>query len=153
MRIPVAGTLVVLLLAFPSARGYASTGNLAPDTATLTQMEQRAEVAAQRERCFLYTELIQGYTEIAGQQIADGEIEQANTTLKRVQHFADLIHAALAKDTKRVKEAEKTLHIASYHLGQYLHRVSAEDKAVAESTLKKLDSVHDELLAQVFSHY
>jgi hypothetical protein len=153
MKISVAGTVVVLLLFFPFARAYASTDDLTLNAAAIAQMELRAEAAAQRERCFLYTELVQIYTEVAGQQLADGEIEKANTTLRRVQHFADLIHAALAKDTKRMKEAEKVLHLASYHLGQYLHHVSAEDKAVAESTIKKLDGVHDELLAQVFAHY
>ena len=152
MRFSVAGTIVLLLIAFPSARSYASTDNLPLDPAMLAQMELRAEAAAQRERCFLYTELVQVYTEMAGRQFADGEIEKANTTLRRVQRFADLIHIGLARDSKRVKEAEKALHLASYHLGQYLHHVSAEDKSVAESTLKKLDSVHDELLAQVFAH-
>jgi hypothetical protein len=143
--------VVSFLLAFPSARAASGADNLT-DAAAVAQMEQRAEAAAQRERCFLYTELVQVYTEMAGRQLADGEIEKADTTLKRVQHFADLIHASLARDTKRVKEAEKALHMASYLLGQYVHRVSADDKAVAESTLKKLDAVHDELLTQVFAH-
>jgi Na+/phosphate symporter len=152
MRFSVAGTVViVLLLTFPSAHASATKDALTEDQ-MLAQMESHAEAAAQREQCFLYTELVQIYTDMAGQQLADGEIDKANTTLKRVQHFADRIHAALAKDTKRVKEAEKAIHMASYHLDQYMHHVSKEDKTVAESTLKKLDSVHDELLAQVFAH-
>ena len=156
MRLSVAsapiGLIVFVLLAIPSARASSGHDEILPDQAALTQMEFRAQAAGQREQCFLYTELVQVYTEVAGRQFADGQIEQANTTLKRIQHFADLIHAALMKDTKRVKDAEKIVHMASYHLGQYAHRISSEDKTEAESTLKKLDKVHDELLAQVFAH-
>ena len=152
MRFSVAFAVVLLLLSLPSARASAGADNPSPDAAVLAQMELRAEAAAQREQCFLFTELVQMYTEVAGRELADGEIEQANTTLKRVQHFVDMIHTALARDSKRVKDAEKVIHMASYHLSQSLHRVSSDDKAVAENTLKKLDKVHDELLAQVFSH-
>ena len=45
------------------------------------------------------------------------------------------------------------MHTATHHLGQYApHLVSSEDKAVVESTLKQLDKVNSELLAQVFAH-
>ena len=151
MRIPVAAlAFMLLLLCAPRAR--ASAEELSLDAAALAQLEAKALRAEPREQCFLYTQLVQGYTDIAGKQMAAGNMEEASATLKRVEGFAQHIHIGLAKDTKRLKNAEMAMHSASRHLGQYLHLVSSEDKAVVESTLKQLDKVNEELLAQVFAH-
>ena len=154
MRITVASTVLLLLsLSLPSARA-ASSGvtdtNL--DAAGLALMEQRAEHAEARQQAYLYTELVQIYIQVAGRQIAAGDMDQANSTLTKIQHYTVLIHSGLAKNTKRVKDAEMILESARFHLGQYMHLVSSDDKAVVESTLKQLDKVHEEVLAQVFAH-
>ena len=154
MRLSLASLIVVLFLAvLPSAHAAASSSDsLDLDAAGLALLETKALHADPREQCFLYTQLVQGYTEVAGKQMAAGDMEQAGATLKRVQGFAEHIHMGLAKDTKRLKNAEMSMHQATRHLGQYLHMVSTEDKAVVESTLKQLDKVNEELLAQVFAH-
>ncbi len=152
MRISVASAAFLLLLALPSARAFSSHDDISLDPAAIAEMENRADHAGQREQCFLYTELVQIYTEVAGRQLAAGETEQAHTTLRRIQHFTELIHAGLARDTKRVKDAEKMVHMATYRLGQYMHHASSEDETAFAATLKQLDKVHEELLAQVFAH-
>jgi hypothetical protein len=63
-----------------------------------------------------------------------------------------MIHMSLAGDTKRLKNAEELMHHTTYKLGQFLNLVSGEDKDTVQATLKQLDQVNDELLAQVFSH-
>jgi len=151
MRITVASTVVLFLLALPSARALSSHDDLTTD-AGLAQFELRAEHAEAREQAFLFTELVQVYILQAGKQIAAGEMDEANATLKRVQHCAEKIHGGLAKNTKKLKDAEMMLHMATYHLGQYMHTLSTDDKPTVESTLKQLDKVHEELLAQVFAH-
>jgi hypothetical protein len=152
MRLSFASLIVVLSLAVIPVAHASSADSLDLDAAALAQLEVKALHADPREQCFLYTQLVQGYTEVAGKQMAAGDMEQASTTLKRVQGFATHIHMGLAKDTKRLKNAEMSMHQATRHLGQYLHLVSSEDKAVVESTLKQLDKVNEELLAQVFAH-
>lgn len=151
MRFPLqTAALLISVLLVPVAR--AATNDVALDSAALAQMEVRAMHADPREQCFLYTELVQIYTDVAGRQMAAGEMTEASATLKRVQGFAEHIHMGLAKDTKRLKSAEMVMHTATHRLGQYVHLVSDEDKAVVASTLKQLDKVNDELLAQVFAH-
>ena len=142
---------LLLLLVVPAARAT-SPDDVDTDPGVLTVLESRADHAAPREQCFLYTELVHAYTQVAGKQMADGEMEKASATLKRIQGFAAHIHMTLANDTRRVKNAEMLMHNASRHLGEYLHHVSTDDKAVVESTLKQLNRVNDELLAQVFAH-
>jgi hypothetical protein len=133
-----------------SARAAADEAILSPDA--LAQLELRASQANPREQCFLYTQLIHNMTQKAGREIADGDTEQAARTLTQVNHYAHLIHVNLAHDAKRLKDAEQLMHNTTYRLAQVLHLVSGEDKVTVQDTLKQLDQVNDELLAQVFTH-
>jgi hypothetical protein len=123
-----------------------------PTAEGLAQLEQRANLANPREQCFLYTELVHAMTEKAGKEISAGDTEQAAATLKKVNVYAHLIHVNLAKDTKRLKNAEMLMHHTTYRLAEYLHLVSGDDKVTVQATLKQLDQINDEILTQVFNH-
>jgi hypothetical protein len=136
---------------FSSAYASSIDDNL-PDAQALAQLELRAQQANPRDQCFLYTELVHTMTEIAGKQMLNGDVDQASATLKKVEHYAQLIHLGLAHDTKRLKNAELLMHHTTYRLGEYLHQASGEDQATLQATLKQLDHVQNELLTQVFNH-
>ncbi len=150
MRFSLARAALVLIVSCSPA--YASPNGFALDSAGLAQLEARAEHASAREQCYLYTELVQAYIELAGHQISAGEMQQAFASMKRVQAFTDRAHTGMAKDSKRLKEAEIVVHAATYRLEQAMHAVSDEDRTVFEATMKQLNKVHEELLAQVFTH-
>ena len=154
MRISVAGSTLLLVIAtavvLPSARALSAAEVL--DAATLANLEARAEHAQPNEQAFLFTELIHDYVEVAGKQVAAGDMDEAAASLQRVQTYADRIHSGLGKSTKRVKNAEMLMHLATYKLTELMHIISAEDKVLIQATLKQLDRLHDELLQQVFSH-
>ncbi len=152
MRSTVASVIVALILGLPCACSASSHDDLATDAAGLQLLEQRAEHAEARQQAYLYTELVQAYTQMAGKQMAAGEMDHANATLKRIQHFAALIHEGLAKDARKLKDAEMLMHSASFRLKQCLRAASDEDQPAIASTIKELDKVHEELLAQVFAH-
>jgi hypothetical protein len=116
----------------------------------IMQLEARAQQAKPREQCFLYTELVHNMTELAGKQLLAGDVDQASATLKKVEHYAELIHLNLANDTKRLKNAEMLMHHTTYRLGEYLHQASSEDQVTLKATLKQLDQIQDEILNQVF---
>lgn len=130
----------------------ASHESIVLDAQTLGDLESRAQQANPRDQCFLYTELVNGMAELAAKQVLEGDIEQASATLKRVEHYTELIHLGLAKDTKRIKNAEKLMHRTTFRLNEILHKSSGDDRVVLQSTLKKLNSIQDELLAQVLLH-
>ena len=123
-----------------------------PDAQALAMLELRAQQAGPRDQCFLYTELVHTMTEIAGRQMLNGDIDQASATLKKVNHYAQLIHMDLASNSKRIKNAEMLMHHTTYKLSEYLHRASGDDQDTLKATLKQLDKVHDELLAEVLKH-
>lgn len=131
---------------------HAAIDESVPTPETLAELAQRAQQAKPREQCFLYTDLVHRMTEKAGKEIVDGDTDQAAATLKLVNQYAHMIHMSLASDTKRLKTAEELMHHTTYKLGEFLHLVSGEDKSTVQATLKQLDQVNDELLAQVFSH-
>lgn len=125
--------------------------NIADEQAIL-QLEQRAEQANPRDRCFLYTELVSAMTDMAGKQMLDGDTDHATATLKKVEHYAQLIHLDLADNTKRLKNAQMLMHKTTYKLNEYMHAASSEDQATLQAALKQLNQIQDELLTQVFNH-
>ena len=130
----------------------ASIDNNLPDPQALAQLEIRAQQAGPRDQCFLYTELVHTMTEIAGRQMLNGDIEKASDTLKKVNSYAQLIHIDLASNSKRIKNAEMLMHHTTYRLGEILRKASGEDQDTLKATLKQLDKVHEELLAEVMKH-
>lgn len=142
------GLLSTLCFAVPGQA--ANDKNSTPEA--LAQLELRASQASPREQCFLYAEIVHTMTEQAGQQIADGDTEQAAATLKQVNRYAHLIHLNLAHNAKRLKDAEELMHNTTYRLAQCLHLVSGPDKANVQETLTQLDRLNDEMLTQVFAH-
>jgi hypothetical protein len=152
-RITIAPSVVVLaVLLLTSAPARAAVDETIPAPQFIAMLEQRASLAQPREQCFLYTELVHSMTQLAGKQFLDGDFEQGSATLKKIQHYAQLIHQDLARNTKRIKEAEKLMEHTTFHLGEYAHHASGDDKLALQATLKQLDGVHDELLTQVFAH-
>ncbi|MDP9051436.1 MAG: hypothetical protein M3O31_12070 [Acidobacteriota bacterium] len=144
------GLLSTLCLSVPSHAAAADEAIPNPDV--LAQLELRASQANPREQVFLYTQLVHTMTKKAGKEIADGDTEQAAATLKQVNLYAHIIHVTLARNAKKLKDAEELMHNATYRLAQVLHLASGPDRAPVQETLKQLDQVNDEILAQVFTH-
>ncbi|HEY6374546.1 MAG TPA: hypothetical protein VIX90_03375 [Edaphobacter sp.] len=142
---------VLFLLPIP-ARAAGIDKSVILDEQQINQLEQRALQANPREQCFLYTELVSAMTEVAGKQMLDGDTDHASATLKKVEHYAQLIQLNLARDTKRLKNSEILMHRTTYRLTEYLHRASSEDQATLQATLKRLDQVQNDILTQVFNH-
>jgi hypothetical protein len=149
-----AAVLLPLSLTFaPCAPAHAAaTETTLPDAQALAQLELRAQQAGPRDQCFLYTELVHTMTEIAGRQMLDGDTDKASDTLKKVNHYAQLIHMDLASNSKRIKNAEMLMHRTTYRLSEFLRKVSGEDQDTLKATLMQLDKVHEELLAEVLKH-
>ncbi len=150
-RAALLATSVTILASAPACQA-APAEEVLMDASALMQLEARAATAQPKEQCFLYAELVHQLTETAGKQLAEGRSEEAGATLKRIDSVSQKIHVALARDTKRLKNAELILHHTSRRLLDMVHVASADDQQVLQSTLKRLDVVQAELLAQVFEH-
>jgi hypothetical protein len=147
-------SLLLPLLVFSlTTTSYASSGidETLSTPEAIHQLEQRALQASPRDQCFLFTELVHSMTELAGKQMLAGDVDQATVTLKRIDHYARMIHAALASNDKRLKNAELIMHHTIQRLGDYMHAAASDDQPALKATLKQLDQVHSEILTQVFA--
>jgi hypothetical protein len=154
MKIHLRPTVLILPLVLSLSTPLRAAGidkTLVLDEQQINQLEQRAQQANPREQCFLYTELVSAMTEVAGKEMLDGDTDRASATLKKIEHYAQLIQLGLARDTKRLKNSEMLMHRTTYRLNEYLHRASSEDQATLQATLKRLDQVQNDILTQVFN--
>jgi hypothetical protein len=137
----------VVLAATMSRPAFASSADeTALDATALTQMEVRADHA-----CYLYTELVHGWTELAGRQMEAGQDEAAAATMLQVDEVATKLQVATGKDAKRLKNAEVLLEHTTRRLSDMMHVASTDQRVVMQTTLKHLNMVHTSVLAMVFA--
>lgn len=140
-----------LLLLLPVT--YAEAANLDNlDATAVAQLEAKASRAGVREQAYLYTELVQVYSQVAGQQLAAGNSQQAQATLKRIQDYIGRIAASLSGNAHKLKRSEMLLEAASFRMTQLAHHASSEDQPALTATLEQIDKVHAQMLTQVFAH-
>jgi len=153
MRFPLRPALLLLLLSLCSPLSASGIDkSIVLDEQALNQLEQRAQQANPRDQCFLYTELVSAMTELAGKEMLNGDPDRASAMFKKIEHYAELIQMNLARDTKKLKNAEMLMHHTTYRLNEYLHSASSEDRPTLQATLKQLNRVQSDLLTQVFNH-
>ncbi len=143
----------VLLAGFATRPALASgPSEIALDAPALTDLEQRAATAEPKDRCFLYTELLHGWTELAGRDMTDGNEVAAATAIARADEDAAKLKGALGTDSKRLKNAELILEHTAHRLADMVRVASLDQHDTMQTVLKHLNSVHDALLAQIFAH-
>ena len=134
----------------PLAVAYAPTSALGSSPSALGALQAKAEEAQPRDRCFIYAELVNQMTEVAGQQFNSGDPQQASITLKLVQRYAEKIHTTVGDDTTKLKKAELLLQRTSFRLKDIINEASYEDRPALEATLKQLNQLQEQLMMQVF---
>jgi hypothetical protein len=116
----------------------------------LTMLQDKANQAQPRDRCFLYAELVSQMTDLANQQLNSGDSGQASETLKRVRRYAEKIHMGVADDSRKLRDAELLMRRTSFRLKGMLNNASYEDRPALELTLKQLNLIQTELMMQIF---
>lgn len=152
MKVAIVRTMLLLLLMIPGVVAAAGETLDNLDAAALAHLEDKALHASPREQSYLYTELVHVYSQLAGRQLAAGDTNQAQATLKRIQFYIVRVQSGLTSKAKKLKSAEMLLESASFRMNQLAHRVSTEDQPSVQATLKEINKVHDEMLTQVFAH-
>ncbi len=141
--------LLAMSLTVAPVWAHASNNN-SQDDQRLAALEAKASQAQPREQCFLYAELVQQMTELSVRQYASGNVAKAQGLLKRVQALATKIHLSLARNDKRLKNAEIMLSNTSFRLKEMLNASDYEDRPLVQQTLAKINDAQDEAMMQVF---
>ncbi len=122
------------------------------DAPALADLESRAAAAEPRERCYLYTELLHNWTELAGREIAAGNDDAARLAMQHADLDAGKLKEALARDSKRLKNAEQILEHSVHRISDMMRVTTMEQREAMGTVLRHISTVHDDLLAAVFAH-
>jgi CRISPR/Cas system CSM-associated protein Csm2 small subunit len=143
-----------VLLAGISARPASASGPPEPllDATALTDLEVRAATAEPKDRCYLYSELLHDWTELAGRAMSSGDDSAAAKAIEHADADLAQLKSALANDSKRLKNAELLLEHTAHRLSDMVRVASMDQHDTMQSVLKHLNNVHDALLAQIFAH-
>lgn len=157
MRFRVASAFAPLPLLFCltalAPRAFAAAPpEAAVDATTLTDMETRAAAAEPRERCYLYTELLHSWTELAGRAMVAGDDSAAQAAMQHADADAEHLKIAISRDSKKLKNAEQLMEHSVHRLSDMLHAATMDQQGAMQAVLKHVTSVHDDLLAAVFAH-
>ena len=122
------------------------------DVNTLTALETKAAIADPRERCYLYTELLHSWTELAGHALTTGDDTAVGFAMQHADADAARLKVAIGHDSKRLKNAEQLLEHSVHRLSDMARAASLEQHDALLAVLTHVRSVHDDLLAEVFAH-
>lgn len=141
---------VLALCTFASIPAAFAIDETTPDATAIAALELRAQQATPKEQCFLYAELVHKMTELAGKQLAMGDLEHASASIQVVQRYAAKIHMGVADDSKRLKNAEILVRHTAFRLKDIMSEAALDDRPPLEAALKQLDQIQSELMLQVF---
>ena len=122
------------------------------DATALADLENQAATAEPRERCYLYTELLHNWTELAGREIAAGNDDNARFAMQHADADAAKLKSAIVRDSKRLKNAELILEHSVRRLSDMMRVTTLDQREALQTVLRHVSSVHDDLLAAVFAH-
>lgn len=120
------------------------------DAHLLTELEQRALSANAKEQAFLYADLADKLSALAGKQMADGDVDQAEATLEHMEACTAKMESNF-QQSKSLKKTELLLHMTHRRLSDMVRAASMDAKPHVQSALKRLDTAQTALLAMIFS--
>jgi hypothetical protein len=120
------------------------------DTSVIASLQLRAQQASPREQVQLYADLADKISQLASKQIADGQEEQAQSTLHQLEACTAELESGLHRDSKGLKKTEMLLHTTNRRLTDLVRSASGDLKPIVQSALKRLDRAQNALLSAVF---
>lgn len=139
---------IAALVSVPPA--FAGNQDKVPDTQELAAMAAKAEQATPRERCYLYAKLVRAMTEVAGQQLDQGDVSDASISLKTIQNYAAKIHVDLTDHSKKLKDAQIMVRRTAFRLKELMMSGGLAEQPVLQATLTQLNQVQSQMMLAVF---
>ena len=150
MTLRVVVTCAALMAALVSSRPLsAASGVEVIDAHLLNEMEQRAMTANAKEQAFLYADLADKMSVLAGKQLANGEVEEAEATLERMEACTAKMESNF-QQSKSLKKTELLLHTTNRRLSDMIRAADMDAKPHVQSALKRLNLAQTSLLAMIF---
>ena len=151
MRMTALTACSVLALTLASTQPLRAADLRSLDASALDALAQKAQHAGLKEQCFLYAQLGRGSADLADRKMAEGDREAGGLALRSVETYASAMDAALARDAKKLKDAEILLREASFRLKAAMLASSIDDRPAMASALGKINAAESKLMVAVFA--
>ena len=89
---------------------------------------------------------------MAGREIAAGNDDAARFAMQQADADAAKLKVAIARDSKRLKNAELILEHSVRRLSDMMRVTTMDQREVMQTVFRHVSSVHDDLLEAVFAH-
>ena len=122
------------------------------DASGLQALAAKAEHASLRDQCYLYAQLVRGSTELANRSLASGDSAAGALALHAVELYTASLDTALAKDAKKLKDAEILLRESAFRLKAAMLASSLEDRPAMTAALSKINATEAKVMGAVFEH-
>ncbi|MGC2162980.1 MAG: hypothetical protein WA634_13780 [Silvibacterium sp.] len=142
--------LILVLAALAATPSFAANPDKILDAQELTALAAKAERATPKDQCYLDAMLVQSMSELAGQQMDNGETAQASASLKAIQEYTTKIHTGMSNNSKRLKDAQIMMRRTAFRIKELMMNASLNDQAAYQSTLNQLDQVQSQMMLAVF---
>jgi hypothetical protein len=137
-------TLILLLL-------LATFSALGREGETLEQLKARAETAGQDDKIKVCLEIAEQQVKAANQDFTDGNPEAAHVAVEEVAVYTEKARDAAVATGHRLKDSEISARKMARRLTDIKRTVAFEDQPAIEKTVRRLEDVRTDLLAQMFS--
>src|SRR5579872_881475 len=113
---------------------------------SLEELKAEADKATGGQQAKLCMEVARMLVDLANQQFADGNVDQAQATIQEVLNYAAKAHSAALQSHNRMKETEMALYKTKRRMEEVRHTLSIEDTPPLEGVEKKLEQFRQDLL-------
>ena len=120
------------------------------DVHMVADLEQRALSAKPTDQAFLFADLADKMTVLASHQIAEGQIEEAEATLEKMEACTARMETNF-QQSKSLKKTELLLHTTNRRLNDMVRSASYDVKPHVQAALQRLNAAQNALLALIFA--
>ncbi len=151
MRMTAPVVCSVLALTAACTQPLRAADNRPVDASALETLAQKAQHAGLKEQCFLYAQLVRGSTELANRKLSEGDREAGAAALRSVELYTASMDTALARDAKKLKDAEILLRESAFRLKAAMLASSIDDRPAMAAALGKINAAESKLMVAVFA--
>ena len=123
-----------------------------PALIKIEAMKANAEKKSSADRARAYADIARELVEVANQQFTDGEVDNAQASVKEAVAYSEKSAIAAQEKGKKIKNTEITLRETARRIDEVRRTVAADDQPPLAAAVVRIEELRRELLAHMFGN-
>lgn len=145
------GPVLIAQTQSPAATPAVLPVQAADDQNDVGALIRKAELAEQRDRCYLYARAVRLTADFAEAQVASGNREAAAQALSALGSYTTSLETALTGKDKKLKDAEILLRESAFRLKAAMLGASIDDRPAMAAALAHVNAAELHVMGAVFA--